>query len=640
MSHSDNRTLSRRALLAGSAAAAALAAGCGHMMPWGGKKKPEAPPVPTVTPSTQLKTTLDTLTVAWLRHLPETSTSLGVSEAQAGGPYQNRLRDYSTAEMQRVADIQRTAIASLAKIDRSGLAAQEVISVDVVREGLSTRLAGAAFPWGRSGFFEPAPYHVSQIDGAYIDIPSLMDAQHPLRNATDVATYLDRMVAFAGVLDQETVNIAADAGHGVVPPDFVIDGALKQLKGITSKKPDANVLVVSLRNRIGQTGMDKAASDKALQDAESIVQQRIVPALSRQIDEFTKIRNGATHDAGIWRLKDGDKFYAAALRAHTTSPMQPEEIHQMGLALCKEIDAGMDSILKSQGLKHGSIADRVQHLFKDPKQMYPNTDKGRAKLIADLNAQIAALQPLLVQNFGVQAKAKLEIVRVPPFKEAGSAGGYYEPGSLDGSRPGRYYVNLRDTHEWPKFTLPTLTYHEGEPGHHWQGSIALENPELPLIRQSLFWFSGYGEGWAHYAEELCDEMGCYKNDPWGRLGYLKDAGLRAARLVVDTGMHTKQWSREKCIDFMIQVNGDSRSATATEVERYAVWPGQACSYMIGRETIKKLRADAKAKLGGNFDIKKFHDVVLTNGAMPLSTLTGVVGGWVAAQTGAPAAPHA
>ncbi len=418
-----------------------------------------------------------------------------------------------------------------------------------------------------------------------------------------------------------------------MPPDFTVDGALKQLRGLTKGKPSENILVVSLKSRIGKAeGVDAAHAKKALADAASIFSQKIVPALNRQIDAFTKIRPSATHEAGVWHLKGGDEFYPIALRAFTTSPKSPDEIHQLGLDLLKDMTSQMEVILKAHGLTKGSFADRVQQISKEKKQLYPNTDAGRAQLLKDLNTQIANLQPYLRQNFGTLAKAPLEIRRVPPFKQAGAAGGYYESASLDGSRPGYYYINLRDTAEWPKFSLPTLTYHEGEPGHHWQISIAQENASLPFVRSALLGFSGYAEGWGLYAEELADEMGVYKDDPLGRLGYLQSAAFRAARLVADTGLHSKHWSREKAIDFMVGALGRKKTAIATEVERYSVWPGQACAYMLGRETIRGLREDAKAKLGPKFDIKGFHDVVLKNGSVPLSTLGTIVSAWVAEQT--------
>lgn len=636
-SPNKSRAVTRRFMLAGGAASAALVAGCSHMPRWmGGKKKAVPQPVPQG--GAQLKKVLDALAVAWLRESPETATNLGVSEAQAGGSYLGRLSDYSAAGMQRGAAIAKSTLGALAQIDTKGLSAQDAISLDVVQVALSTRLAGSRFPWGRSGLSEPTPYIVTQIDGGYINVPSFLDAQHPLRNASDVDAYLSRLEAFATVLDQESMNIAGDASRGTVPPDFTVDGALAQLRGLAAKKPGESMLVLSLKNRIGKAeGVDADHAAKALKDAAAIVGEKVVPAMHRQIDALAKIRPQAVHEAGVWRLKGGDEFYLVGLRAFTTSNKSPDEIHQLGLDLLKDISAQMEEILKGHGLTKGSLAARVQQVSKEKKQLYPNTDAGREQLLKDLNAQIAGLQPYLRDNFGILAKTPLEIKRVPPFKQAGSPGGYYESGSLDGTRPGYYYINLRDTAEWPKFSLPTLTYHEGEPGHHWQISIQQENATLPFVRSALLGFSGYAEGWGLYSEQLADEMGVYKDDPLGRLGYLQSAAFRAARLVADTGLHSKHWSREKAIDFMVEALGRKRTAIATEVERYAVWPGQACAYMLGREIIRGLREDAKAKLGSKFDIKAFHDVVLKNGSVPLSTLGTIVNAWVAEVNGPPKA---
>jgi uncharacterized protein (DUF885 family) len=635
-----NTRVTRRIVLAGGAATGALLAGCAPwrtMTDWiGGKPKPA--PALAVKPDqgARLKQVLDELSVAWLKQSPEFATSLGVSEAQAGGRYLDWLSDYSAAGMQRAANIEKTTLAALDQLDRGALSPQDQVSLDVVHEALSIRLAGSRFAFGVSGLSEPTPYIVTQLSGGYINVPSFLDSQHPIRNATDVDYYLARVSEFATVLDQEVENINRDASGGVVPPDFVIDGALKQLRGLVAKSARENFIVQSLKARIPQAqGMAGPSADKAVKDATTLVAEKVVPALRRQIDTLARLRKGALHDAGIWRVKDGERFYSVALRAFTTSSLAPDDIHKMGLDLVKDLGGQMDMILKQQGMTQGTLAQRLAKLSKDPKQLYANTDTGRAKLLADLNAQIETLQPYMAQNFGTLAKAKVEVRRVPPFKEAGSPGGYYEQGSLDGSRPGYYFINLRNTAEWPKFTLPTLTYHEAEPGHHWQGSIALETSALPFVRSALLWFSGYGEGWALYSEMLADEMGLYKDDPFGRLGYLQSAAFRAARLVVDTGLHSKRWSREQAIDFMVEATGDQRSSIATEVERYAVWPGQACSYMLGRQTIRSLRESAKAKLGPKFDIKAFHDVVLRNGAVPLGVLETIVKGWVAAELAPP-----
>ena len=449
-----------------------------------------------------------------------------------------------------------------------------------------------------------------------------------MKNAQDAENYLARVEAFARVLDQETARIKEDAAKGIVPPDFVIDGAVKQLQAFAVLAPGETVLVQSLERKVADAKLDAEQQTQLVQRTEAAVKDEVLPAYERQIEQFKAIRPKATHDAGISRLPNSAEFYAVALRNWNTTSLSPDQIHEMGLKLIEQLDKEMDSILDSQGRTKGTVAARVQKLAAERQQLYPNTDAGRAQLLAALNQQIADLQPMLEKNFGQLAKAKLDIRRVPAYIEAGAPGGYYQSPALDGSRPGAYYINLRDTAEWPKFTLPTLTYHEGNPGHHWQSAIAQESKGLHLIRSAILDFSGYSEGWGLYAEQLADEMGVYANDPLGRLGYLQSMAFRAARLVVDTGLHHKNWSREQAIDYMVNVTGDQRSSITTEVERYAVWPGQATAYMVGRETINRLRTDARQKLGDRFDIKQFHDIVLTNGAMPLSVLERVVNDWV------------
>ncbi len=626
--------VTRRFVLAGAGAACAVSAGCAqyHSV----KTWVDSNPLKPDDPSAQLKSALDKFAVACLKESPDDATSLGVSEAQAGGRFNNRLEDASSTGLERRASVMANTLTDLSRIDHAHLAGQDLISYDVVNEALSECLAGARFGWGDYGFDPPQPYVVSQINGAYIDTPSFLDSKHRIRAAQDVADYLERLSAFAVVLDQETDRIKADAGKGIAPPDFVLDGAIKQLSGLASEKPETSLLVLSLKRRLGDAqGMSAGQSKTAIASAASIVAGKVLPAMRRQIDALKTLRKTASHDAGVWRLKQGEEFYAVALRGWTTSALSPAEIHRMGLDILKAANAQMDAILKDHGLINGPIAERVARIAKEKAQLYPNTDEGRAAILADLNAQTAALQPLLPRYFATLAKAKLEIQRVPPYREAGAPPGYYERGSLDGTRPGTYYINLRNTAEWPRFKLPTLNYHEGEPGHHWQRSIAQENADLPLVRSALLGFPGYAEGWALYAEMLADEMGCYKDNQIARLGYLQAAAFRAARLVVDTGMHSERWSREKCIDFMVEATGDERSTLTTEVERYAARPGQACAYMVGRESIRKLREDAKTALGEKFDIKAFHDVVLKNGAMPLGVLATTVKTWITAQTAPP-----
>jgi uncharacterized protein (DUF885 family) len=289
----------------------------------------------------------------------------------------------------------------------------------------------------------------------------------------------------------------------------------------------------------------------------------------------------------------------------------------------------MEAILRAEGLTRGTVAERIQSVSRRPDQLYPNTDEGRAQLLADLNAQVGAITARMPEICGTLAQAALEIRRVPPYVEAGAPGGYYQAAAPDGSRPGAYFINLRNTAEWPKYTLPTLTYHEATPGHHWQISIQQEAQGLPFIRTAMLGFNAYAEGWALYAEQLADELGMYANDRLGRLGYLQSAAFRASRLVVDTGLHVKRWTREEAIQSMLAATGDQRSSIETEIDRYCVWPGQACGYMVGRQEILRLRAEAQAALGDLFDLKGFHDTVLVNGSTPLSVTESLVRAWMA-----------
>jgi uncharacterized protein (DUF885 family) len=334
------------------------------------------------------------------------------------------------------------------------------------------------------------------------------------------------------------------------------------------------------------------------------------------------------HEAGISRLPDGAAFYQLALRQSTTTDMTPDEVHQLGLDQAKALSAAMDTLLRSQGKSSGTVAGRAQALARDPQYLYPNTEPGRQQILDYCNGLIKALQPHLPQYFRILPKAPVEIRRVPAYTEAGAPGGYYQIPALDGSRPGAFYLNLRDTTEWARWKLPTLVYHESEPGHHFQLAQVLELPSLPLIRKAGGNFSANTEGWALYAEQLCDEMGVYANDPLGRLGMLQSALFRAARCVVDTGIHTKGWSRERAIDYMVETTGDNRSAMTTEVERYCTWPGQATSYKVGHTRWLALRADARRRLGAKFDIRDFHDVGLTAAPMPLSVLERVIDEWL------------
>lgn len=604
----------RRALLGATTATLALTAiGCARQNQGG---------------SAELSAILDRISTQILHEAPEFATALAVSEEQAGGRYIDRLSDASREGQARLLSIAENARTELQRIDRDSLQGQDAVTYDTVMTAVDDNIATAQF---KSGAGAQAPYTVTQLTGAYVNIPDFLASQHPVTNRDEADAYLSRLSEYTRVLDQESARVAQDAADGVIPPNFTIERALQQLRGFAGSAPAQTVLVTSLQSRLANIQDISAADKTALtQRAETIVRDEVLPAYQRQIEALQAIQPRATSDAGVWKLPNAEALYASALKAYTTTPMTPDEIHNMGVELVNQFNSEMDAILRSQGMTRGSVAERVRSLSQRPDQIYPSTEAGRARLLADLNAQVEAIKARMPEQFGTLASAALEIKRVPEYTEAGAPGGYYNVAALDGSRPGAYYINLRDpAQEWPRFTLPTLTYHEGIPGHHWQLSIQQEAGEIPFIRSAILGFSAYSEGWGLYAEQLADEMGMYADDPFGRVGYLQSAAFRASRLVCDTGLHAKRWTREQAIDSMMQATGDNRSNVVTEIERYCVWPGQACSYMVGRQAINRMRDSARQSLGDRYDQKGFHDTILTNGATPLSVTEQLVNQWAA-----------
>ncbi|CAN7235370.1 DUF885 family protein [Phenylobacterium sp. LjRoot219] len=610
--------LSRRNLLL--TAGSLVLAGCATAEPPPAPSAPPPPAPPAPNPAAQLTTELDRLFAEALQESPQLVTSLGLDSGEHAAA-KSQLDDPSLAHLEHMRALNADQLKRLQAIDRAQLSGMPAVNYDSVIFGLETTAeADRRFAYGLQG--GGAPYVLSQLTGAYQTVPSFLATQHGIETKADADAYLARLEAFATIMDQETERARRDVGLGVIPPDFVIDRALTQMKGL-QVAPEASPLVTSLADRAKAKGV---AGDYA-GPAARIFADKVMPALGRQVALMQELRPKAVHDAGCWRLPDGEAYYALSLKVGVTSQMTPDEVHQIGLEQARELSARADLLLKKVGMSKGTVGERISALFKDKRYWYPNTDAGKEKLIADLNAQVRAMQVRLPQQFATLPKAPVEVKRVPKFIEAGAPGGYYNTPSLDGSRPGIYWINLRDTAEVPRWTLPTLTYHEAIPGHHMQLSLQQE-ADLPMIRRASF-YSAYGEGWALYAEQLAQEMGVYEDDPLGEIGYLQAALFRAARLVVDTGLHAKRWSREKAIATMSAIDGEPGSSTATEIERYAVWPGQACSYMVGKLTWLRLREKTRTALGPKFDIRAFHDAGLLSGAMPLTALETVVDGYVA-----------
>ena len=564
-----------------------------------------------------------------LRDAPESATGLGL-DTGAHADLKSRLSDRSLGSLAADRRACQDRLRRMRAIDRASLTGHDAIRYDAVQYAMQLGVDGGAFAYGDNTFGaamneDATPYIVSQQSGAAVGVPEFLNSQHKIANRADCDAYLARLEAFAHVLDQETARIRHDAHAGVIPPDFILGTTLTQLTAMRAQDPAETGMVRSLVMRAAAQNISVDYASPALR----IVRQRVYPAVERQIAALREVRAHAGHDAGVWRLPDGDAYYSWLLRVGTSTPLTADEIHTMGLEQGRAIEAQMDTILRAQGMTEGSVGARMSALTADARFLKPNTDAGRAEVIAYLEGRIAAVRPLLAQVSRMTLQAPVQVRRVPVDIQNGAGLGYMNFAALDGSRPAIYYINLKDTALWPMWTLPTLTAHETIPGHAWQGAyLAERHDEIPLI-MSMMGFNALVEGWALYAEQLVDELGYYNDDPFGRLGYLQAQRFRAARLVVDTGLHSKRWSREQAIQSLIDQTGRAPGAAQSEIDRYISTPGQACGYKVGHTEILRLRAHAQQALGPRFDLRDFNDAVVTTGGVPLTVLATAVDAYVA-----------
>jgi uncharacterized protein (DUF885 family) len=567
---------------------------------------------------------------ALLVEYPENAAALGIDK-DARSALKSRLTDRSVAGNRRRASAAAARLAQINAIDERPMSQAVRTDLGVARTAHELAVAGHAFPFGdvvilnNQWSYRNTPYIVAQNSGAFIEYPDFLDSNHAIASKADAEAYLARLEAYAANLDGETALLQRNAAAGVIAPAFLLDKTLRQMKAARAE-PVANwVVVTSIARRA------EALGDYG-QRAARIAAGRVAPALDRQIAELERHRKRATSDAGVWRLPDGEAYYAWALKAATTSSLTPDEVHRIGLEQVRELAAQMDPLLRAQGLTSGTVGQRMTELGKQSRHLFPNTDAGRAEILTYVNERTDDIRRRMPQAFATLVPGNLIIKRVPPEIEAGAPGGYAAAGSLDGSVPGNYYINLRDTSIWPRYALPTLTYHEGIPGHIWQGEYSYR---LPLIR-SLLAFNSYSEGWALYAEQIADELGVYEDDPLGRLGYLQSMSFRACRLVVDTGLHAKRWTRAQAIEWFATTNGSTVEEVQSEVDRYCNWPGQACGYKVGHIEINRLRTRAQAALGPRFDIRQFNDAAVKGGNVPLDVLARNIGDYIAANAQAAA----
>jgi len=566
--------------------------------------------------------------ITFVLEQPELLSSLGIAEQFGYRRHNAHLDDASVAKATR----------DFAAWHRYH---DELAAYDVARQTPSQRLSTRVLGWFIDNVlagerFRYHDYPVNQLFGVQSATPDFLINVHAIRDVRGAEDYLSRLDEVGRKFDQVLEGLALRERNGIVPPRFVIERVLTEMRAFAGKPVQDNILYRHLVARLDALpDVAPAQREALLARCAHSIEAGVLPAYRRLIAFFDDQLGRATTDDGVWKLPDGDAYYAYLLRSATTTNLSPEAVHELGVAEVARIEQEMKTILLAQSeLEPGETPARaIARLGADARFQYPNTDEGRKRALDDYAAMIADQLARSRAVIGLVPKARIEVRRVPPFKEATAPGAYYYPPAIDGSRPGIFFANLRDMREVPTFGMRTLAIHEGVPGHHFQNSLAQEQKGVPTFR-TVIPFTAYLEGWALYAEWLGLELGVYRDDPFGDLGRLRDEMLRAVRLVVDTGIHSKRWTRERAIAYMIDKTGFSEASVVSEIERYIVNPGQACAYKVGMLSIRSARQRAQAALGPRFDaeaLKAFHDVVLGNGGLPLEVLDEQVDAWIASR---------
>jgi uncharacterized protein (DUF885 family) len=558
---------------------------------------------------------------------PELLTQIRLLEPFGIHGHNAKLADGSIAHENEEFARLKDEYATVHRYDASRYTGQDRLSYEIFDYFVGMRVRGD--PWRFHN------YPVNQLFGIQSELPNLMTQVQQVNDATDAEDYIARLGEFPRRLDQVIDGIRFRESKGIVPPKFVVEKVIAQIDDLVATGAARNPLTVSFEeklDRIPADNMDVAKRSELATRVEHAVETSVTPAYAKLAAYLETLRPKATRNDGVWALPDGDRYYQYQIELSTTTTMTADEIHALGLSEVARISAEMEQILDEAGYTEGTVGERMHKLAQLPAQLYPDSDEGRGRILADYQAIIDEISAGLDPYFATKPKAKVVVKRVPTLAEKTAPGAYYMRPALDGSRPGTFFANLYDVSKTAKFGMRTMAYHEAVPGHHLQGSIAQELKGLPIFR-SLVPFTAYSEGWALYAEQLAWEAG-YEKDPLDDLGRLQAELFRSVRLVVDTGLHAKRWTREQAIDYMMATTGMSEGDVVVEIERYLVLPAQALAYKVGMMKILELRSRAKNALGSKFDLREFHDEVLRNGAMPLGVLERVVDDYVARKKGA------
>ena len=550
---------------------------------------------------------------------PETQTFLGLDTDD-----QDKWYDRSDEAAARNVEETRDDLARLLTFNRENLNADNRLSADLLEYQLQQTINGARF--------RRHHYVVDQFRGQVTNKVSLLLNAHAIDTLKDAEDYLARIAELKGVYDEMARQLADRAAFGVLTPAFAYSDMIKDISGLGTGAPiddsdKTHALLSDFTSKIEKLNLPESQESELIARASDAIRGPFKAGIDGLVEEITRLSGMVDGSKGVWSLPDGERFYNAQIKRHTTLDLTADEIHQMGLDDIDRIHAEMREIMKQLEFE-GSLQDFFVFVRTDPSNFYPNTDEGREAFLEVARRQTAEIFAVADQFFNKLPKATMEVRRVEPWRENSTSIAFYQSPSLDGTRPGYYYANLKDMTTYQKSVATAITYHEGVPGHHFQIALAQELGNLPDFRKHSF-YGAYTEGWALYAERLAKEMGFYK-DPMSDFGRLHDEIWRSARLVIDTGIHAKRWTREQSINYFRQNTPLSEGDMVTEVERFFVLPGQALGYKVGMIKIQELRHRAETALGDAFDIREFHDVIIGKGGMPLPILEAEVNAYIKA----------
>ena len=601
---------------AAAGAAAAILAGC-------------SPSVVSTDPA--LAAFMQRFSQSEMSRLPEEADELGLSVEAFGRRYQPLLDDRSMAVTERIRADRLNLLHELELIDRSALSRDSQRTFDTALIVLRNTVAIAAHGHGVSGLGSASPYLITFADGAYTDLIKFMTLHAPVRSRADAEDWLARLDQMDESMRDERRRFEVDVEEGIIPPRIILQRTIEKVRELSPGIPREHPLVAYFIEQLAQIpDIPEDENSKLVKRATDQVGGPIKTEYAALAKLLEDLLPKAPAEPGVWALKDGDAYYRDALKLYTTTDLSAKQLHDAGLKLVEQVSAQIEPILAEMGQVEGSIGGRLRMLAMDPVYLFPDTPEGRVALMDAARERVTWGETAMSRMIVTGPKGKVEVREAPRLAQSTAPGAYYKPAPLDGSRPATYNVNLRSTLDFPTWSLPTLSFHEAAPGHHIQAGLARERVNQPLVNY-LIAQPAFSEGWALYAEDLADEMGAYKDDKLARLGYLQSLLFRAARLVADTGMNSQKWTRADTVSYLIATTGMSSQTIEADVDRYAIWPGQACSYVAGRETIRRLRAGAQQQLKAGFDIRAFHQAILGPGARPLPVLEADIADWIASQ---------